>query len=242
MGITGTEVTKSVADVILLDDSFSTIVVAIEEGRRIFSNIRNNIVFSLSSNIAEIFIVLIGMFTNNVLLLPIHILFIDLITDSIPSIALSFEKAEKGIMNKPPRSIKQPLFTPFIISCIVSSAIIETFVSVMVYFIAINLYSHEVATTLVLLSVVIQELVYSITCRNLKQYVKNQGILSNKAMNIGLLVVILVEAVFFITPVGRVIDIASLSIKQISIVLLINMISFIAYELLKPVLVKKFKD
>ena len=96
MGITGTEVTKSVADVILLDDSFSTIVVAIEEGRRIFSNIRNNIVFSLSSNIAEIFIVLIGMFTNNILLLPIHILFIDLITDSIPSIALSFENAENN--------------------------------------------------------------------------------------------------------------------------------------------------
>ena len=242
MGITGTEVTKSVADVILLDDSFSTIVVAIEEGRRIFSNIRNNIVFSLSSNIAEIFIVLIGMFTNNVLLLPIHILFIDLMTDSIPSIALSFEKAEKDIMDKPPRSIDQPLFTPFIISCIVSSAIIETLVSVWIYFISVSLYSHEVACTLVLLSVVIQELVYAITCRNLKQFVKNQGLFSNKAMNIGLIIVIMIELLFFVTPVGKIIDIASINFEQILLVLVINVISFAVYELLKPVLVKKFRD
>lgn len=242
MGITGTEVTKSVADVILLDDSFSTIVVAIEEGRRIFSNIRNNIVFSLSSNIAEIFIVLIGMFTNNVLLLPIHILFIDLMTDSIPSIALSFEKAEKDIMDKPPRSIDQPLFTPFIISCIVSSAVIETLVSVWIYFISVSLYSHEVACTLVLLSVVIQELVYAITCRNLKQFVKNQGLFSNKAMNIGLIIVIMIELLFFVTPVGKIIDIASINFEQILLVLVINVISFAVYELLKPVLVKKFRD
>lgn len=242
MGITGTEVTKSVADVILLDDSFSTIVVAIEEGRRIFSNIRNNIVFSLSSNIAEIFIVLVGMFTNNVLLLPIHILFIDLMTDSIPSIALSFEKAEKGIMDKAPRSIDQPLFTPFIISCIVSSAVIETLVSIWVYFVASCLYSHEVACTLVLLSVVIQELIYAITCRNLKQFVKDQGLFSNKAMNIGLIIVILIELLFFITPVGKVIDIASINMEQILMVLIVNVISFAVYELLKPLLVNKFKD
>ena len=242
MGITGTEVTKSVADVILLDDSFSTIVVAIEEGRRIFSNIRNNIVFSLSSNIAEIFIVLIGMFTNNVLLLPIHILFIDLITDSIPSIALSFEKAEKNIMDKPPRNINQPLFTPFIIACIVTSAIIETLVSVWVYFAAIAKYDQSVACTLVLLSVVMQELIYAVTCRNLKQYVKEQGLFSNKAMNIGLVIVILIELLFFITPIGKIINIVSLNLSQISIVLIINIVSFIVYELLKPVLVRKFRD
>lgn len=242
MGITGTEVTKSVADVVLLDDSFSTIVTAVEEGRRIFSNIRNNIVFSLSSNIAEILIVLVGMFTNNVLLLPIHILFIDLITDSVPSIALSFEKAEKGIMKKPPRNIKQPLFTPFIISCIICSAVIETLVSVWVYFTAIDLYSKDVACTLVLLSVVIQEIIYSITCRNLKQFVKDQGLFSNKAMNIGLIIIILVEFIFFATPLGSVINIVKLNLNQILLVFIVNAISFILYELMKPVLVKNFKD
>ena len=91
MGITGTDVTKSVADIIILDDSFSTIVVAIEEGRRIFANIRNNIIFSLSSNFAEIFAVFIGMLTGNTILLPIHILFVDLVTDSVPNICLAFE-------------------------------------------------------------------------------------------------------------------------------------------------------
>ena len=86
MGITGTDVTKSASDIVLMDDSFSTIVVAIEEGRRIYNNIRNNIVFSLSSNFAEIFTIIIGLFTKTTILLPIYILFIDLVTDSIPSI------------------------------------------------------------------------------------------------------------------------------------------------------------
>lgn len=100
MGITGTDVTKSASDIVLMDDSFSTIVVAIEEGRRIYNNIRNNIVFSLSSNFAEIFTIIIGLFTKTTILLPIYILFIDLVTDSIPSICLSFEKSEDGIMKK----------------------------------------------------------------------------------------------------------------------------------------------
>ena len=126
MGITGTDVTKSASDIVLMDDSFSTIVVAIEEGRRIYNNIRNNIVFSLSSNFAEIFTIIIGLFTKTTILLPIYILFIDLVTDSIPSICLSFEKSEDGIMNKKPRGINKPLFTPFIKASIAFSAIIET--------------------------------------------------------------------------------------------------------------------
>jgi len=242
MGITGTEVTKSVADVILLDDSFSTIVVAIEEGRRIYSNIRNNIVYSLSSNIAEIFIVLISMFLGYNILLPIHILFIDLVTDSIPSIALSFEKSERGVMNKPPRGIDRPLFTPFVISCIVSSAIIETFLALTVFFISKNFVSQDEAITLVLLSVVIQEIIYAIVCRNLKNLVYTQGIFSNKAMNIGIVIVLIIEAVFFLTPVGKIIDIVPLEFGHIMIIFFINMLSFIIYELLKPTLKILFKD
>lgn len=126
MGITGTDVTKSASDIVLMDDSFSTIVVAVEEGRRIYNNIRNNIVFSLSSNFAEIFTIIIGLFTKTTILLPIYILFIDLVTDSIPSICLSFEKSEDGIMNKKTRRINKPLFTPFIKASIAFSAIIET--------------------------------------------------------------------------------------------------------------------
>ena len=242
MGITGTDVTKSASDIVLMDDSFSTIVVAVEEGRRIYNNIRNNIVFSLSSNFAEIFTIIIGLFTKTTILLPIYILFIDLVTDSIPSICLSFEKSEDGIMNKKPRGINKSLFTPFIKSCIASSAIIETIFVVLTYFISLKVYGQETAMSLALLSMVVQEIVYSISCRNLKESVVKQGLFSNKTMNYGLLLILLIELVVFITPVGELISITSINISLILVVFLINFMAIFVYELIKPLLVKWFKD
>ena len=242
MGITGTDVTKSASDIVLMDDSFSTIVVAVEEGRRIYNNIRNNIVFSLSSNFAEIFTIIIGLLTKTTILLPIYILFIDLVTDSIPSICLSFEKSEDSIMNKKPRGINKPLFTPFIKSCIVSSAIIETIFVVLTYFISLKMYGQETAMSLALLSMVVQEIVYSISCRNLKELVVKQGLFSNKAMNYGLLLILLIELIVFVTPIGKLISIASIDISLILIVFLINFMAIFIYELIKPFLVKWFKD
>ena len=242
MGITGTDVTKSASDIVLMDDSFSTIVVAVEEGRRIYNNIRNNIVFSLSSNFAEIFTIIIGLLSKTTILLPIYILFIDLVTDSIPSICLSFEKSEDGIMNKKPRGINKPLFTPFIKSCIASSAIIETIFVVLTYFISLKMYGQETAMSLALLSMVVQEIVYSISCRNLKESVVKQGLFSNKAMNYGLLLILLIELVVFITPVGKLISITSIDISLILVVFLINFMAIFIYELIKPLLVKWFKD
>ena len=242
MGVTGTDVTKSASDIVLMDDSFSTIVVAVEEGRRIYNNIRNNIVFSLSSNFAEIFTIIIGLLSKTTILLPIYILFIDLVTDSIPSICLSFEKSEDGIMNKKPRGINKPLFTPFIKSCIASSAIIETIFVVLTYFISLKIYGQETAMSLALLSMVIQEIVYSISCRNLKQSVVKQGLFSNKTMNYGLLLILLIELIVFITPVGKLISITSIDISLILVVFLINFMAIFIYELIKPLLVKCFKD
>lgn len=242
MGITGTDVTKSASDIVLMDDSFSTIVVAVEEGRRIYNNIRNNIVFSLSSNFAEIFTIVIGLLTKTTILLPIYILFIDLVTDSIPSICLSFEKSEDGIMNKKPRGINKPLFTPFIKSCIVSSAIIETIFVVLTYFISLKMYGQETAMSLALLSMVVQEIVYSISCRNLKESVVKQGLFSNKAMNYGLLLILLIELIVFVTPIGKLISITSIDISLILIVFLINFMAIFIYELIKPFLAKWFKD
>lgn len=242
MGITGTDVTKSASDIVLMDDSFSTIVVAVEEGRRIYNNIRNNIVFSLSSNFAEIFTIIIGLFTKTTILLPIYILFIDLVTDSIPSICLSFEKSEDGIMNKKPRGINKPLFTPFIKASIAFSAIIETMFVVLTYFISLKMYGQETAMSLALLSMVIQEIVYSLSCRNLKQSVIKQGLFSNKAMNYGLLLIILIELIVFITPVGKLISVTSINISLILVVFLINFMAIFIYELIKPLLVKCFKD
>ena len=242
MGITGTDVTKSASDIVLMDDSFSTIVVAVEEGRRIYNNIRNNIVFSLSSNFAEIFTIVIGLLTKTTILLPIYILFIDLVTDSIPSICLSFEKSEDGIMNKKPRGINKPLFTSFIKSCIVSSAIIETIFVVITYFISLKIYGQETAMSLALLSMVVQEIVYSVSCRNLKQSVIKQGLFSNKAMNYGLLLILLIEFIVFVTPLGKLISITSIDFALILVVFLINLMSIFIYELIKPLLVRYFKD
>ena len=242
MGITGTDVTKSASDIVLMDDSFSTIVVAVEEGRRIYNNIRNNIVFSLSSNFAEIFTIVIGLLTKTTILLPIYILFIDLVTDSIPSICLSFEKSEDGIMNKKPRGINKPLFTSFIKSCIVSSAIIETIFVVITYFISLKIYGQETAMSLALLSMVVQEIVYSVSCRNLKQSVIKQGLFSNKTMNYGLLLILLIEFIVFVTPLGKLISITSIDFTLILVVFLINLMSIFIYELIKPLLVRYFKD
>ena len=240
MGITGTDVTKSASDIVLMDDSFSTIVVAVEEGRRIYNNIRNNIVFSLSSNFAEIFTIIIGLFTKTTILLPIYILFIDLVTDSIPSICLSFEQSEDGIMNKKPRGINKPLFTPFIKASIAFSAIIETIFVVFTYFISLKMYGQETAMSLALLSMVVQEIVYSLSCRNLKQSIVKQGLFSNKVMNYGLLLILLIELIVFITPVGKLISITSMSL--ILLVFIINFMAIFIYELIKPLLVKLFKD
>ena len=242
MGITGTDVTKSASDIVLMDDSFSTIVVAVEEGRRIYNNIRNNIVFSLSSNFAEIFTIVIGLLTKTTILLPIYILFIDLVTDSIPSICLSFEKSEDGIMNKKPRGINKPLFTSFIKSCIISSAIIETIFVVLTYFISLKIYGQETAMSLALLSMVVQEIVYSVSCRNLKQSVIKQGLFSNKTMNYGLLLILLIEFIVFVTPLGKLISITSIDFTLILVVFLINLMSIFIYELIKPLLVRYFKD
>src|SRR5699024_6858212 len=100
MGLTGTEVSKSVADIILVDDSFSTIVSAVKEGRRIFDNIRNVITYLLIGNITEVITVFIGLIFGYNIFIPIQLLFINLITDSIPAIALAFESPVSDIMNR----------------------------------------------------------------------------------------------------------------------------------------------
>ena len=110
MGITGTEVTKDVADMVLADDNFKTITVAVEEGRKIYDNIRKSIQFLLSSNLAEVFAIFIATLFGFTLLEPTHLLWINLITDSLPALALGFEKAEADIMKRKPRSSKDGIF------------------------------------------------------------------------------------------------------------------------------------
>ena len=111
MGITGTDVTKSVADMVLSDDNFATIVTAVEEGRRIYDNIRKAIGFLLSSNLAEVLAVFAASMLGFRILSPVHLLWVNLITDCFPALALGMEKAEKGLMRRRPRDASDGIFS-----------------------------------------------------------------------------------------------------------------------------------
>lgn len=111
MGITGTDVTKNVADMILADDNFATIVAAVEEGRRIYDNIRKSIQFLLSSNLSEVISIFLATMLGFTILKPVHILFINLITDSLPALALGMEKGEADIMKRRPRDPNEGIFS-----------------------------------------------------------------------------------------------------------------------------------
>ena len=110
MGITGTDVTKNVADMVLADDNFATIVSAIEEGRRIYDNIRKAIQFLLGSNLAEVLSIFIATLLSFTILRAPHLLFINLVTDCFPALALGVEEAEKDIMDRSPRSKQDGIF------------------------------------------------------------------------------------------------------------------------------------
>ena len=110
MGITGTDVTKNVADMVLADDNFATIVSAVSEGRRIYDNIRKAIQFLLGSNLSEVLSIFTATILGFTILKPVHLLFINLVTDSIPALALGLEKPERDIMKRKPRSSKEGVF------------------------------------------------------------------------------------------------------------------------------------
>ncbi len=110
MGITGTDVTKSVADMVLADDNFATIVSAVEEGRKIYDNVCKVIQFQLSTNLSEVVIMFVASLLNFTLLSPVHLLWINMVTDSLPGLALGMEKAEGDVMKRKPRSSKEGIF------------------------------------------------------------------------------------------------------------------------------------
>lgn len=111
MGITGTDVTKNVADMVLADDNFATIVSAVEEGRRIYDNIRKSIQFLLASNLSEVLSIFFANLLGFTILKPVHLLWINLVTDCFPALALAMEKGEKNIMSRPPRNSKDGIFS-----------------------------------------------------------------------------------------------------------------------------------
>ncbi len=135
MGITGTDVTKNVADMVLADDNFATIVSAVGEGRRIYDNIRKAIQFLLASNMSEVLGVFAATLMGFVLLNPVHLLFINLVTDCFPALALGLEEAEPDTMNRPPRNSKDGIFSGGLGVDVVYQGVLVTVITLVAYLI-----------------------------------------------------------------------------------------------------------
>ena len=138
MGITGTDVTKNVADMVLADDNFATIINACEEGRRIYDNIRKSIAFLLSSNLAEVIAVFVASLIGFTILEPTHLLWLNLITDCFPALAMAMEEAEPGIMKREPRNADDGIFANGMgLDCLIQGIFIGT-LTLISYFIGLT--------------------------------------------------------------------------------------------------------
>ncbi len=216
MGITGTEVTKEVADMVLTDDNFATIVVAVEEGRKIFGNIKKTIQFLLSSNAAEVLAIFIAtfLFPGEVFLIPVQILFVNLITDTLPAIALGVEPAEKSVMNEPPRKQNESIIGGRTGINILFGGIIQTAIVVVAYVIAHNFWSTAAAPTAAFIALNFVQLFHMFNAQTQSSiFTKNP--FRNKmiwlAFGFGVAVVALLEFVPFLSTAFK---IASLDITQ----------------------------
>jgi len=139
MGITGTDVTKNVADMVLADDNFATIVSAVGEGRRIYDNIRKAIQFLLASNMSEVLGVFGATLMGFVLLNPVHLLFINLVTDCFPALALGMEEAEPDTMNRPPRNSKDGIFSGGLGFDVIYQGLLVTLITIVAYLIGASI-------------------------------------------------------------------------------------------------------
>ncbi len=135
MGITGTDVTKNVADMVLADDNFATIVSAVGEGRRIYDNIRKSIQFLLASNLSEVLAIFVATLLGFVILKPVHLLWINLITDCFPALALGMERPEADIMSRPARDPKEGIFANGVGANVLIQGVIVTIITLVSYFI-----------------------------------------------------------------------------------------------------------
>jgi len=242
MGKSGTDVTKNVADIILTDDSFSTIVTAVEEGRRIYNNVLRTILYNLSSNFAEIFLILIGMILTQDLISPLHILYIDIVADTIPSIALAFEKDSPDSMKREPNGLNKSIFTPFMNASVLLTALVEAGLAVGVFFFSKSIFGYQVAQTLTLLSVVISQFTFAYNCKELKKTIFKKKVFGNKVLNLSTLALLLVQVLFFLTPAGSIFGLVAINLWQFLAILGVNIVGFFLIELLKPAMAKTFID
>ncbi len=213
MGITGTDVTKGVADMVLADDNFATIIIAVEEGRKAYANIQKAVQYLLSANIAEVaslfLVTFISLFGPKLMFLSaVMILWINLVTDSLPALALGNEKAEKDIMSKPPRKTGSSLFAGRTGKNIVIQGFLQTIFTLIAYFIGLFILSGGVdspmgqtqAMTMAFTTLAFIQLLHAYNSRSSSQSLFSDNLFSNGFLNLSFVIGLALTAIPLFIP------------------------------------------
>ena len=241
MGKGGTDVAKNAADMILTDDNFVTIVEAVKQGRNIFDNIKKAVHFLIATNIGEIVTIFVGLLLGiKSPLLAIQLLWVNLVTDSLPAIALGMEKPEKNIMSRPPRNPKKSIFADGLWGKIITEGIMIGLLTLLAFSIGNSLYSVEIGRTMAFLAIGILELVHSFNIKSDESILKT-GIFDNKYL-IGafILGVLLQIIVVLIKPLAQIFSLVQLNSVQWLITILISISPLLLVEIQKAVNSYKF--
>ena len=236
MGITGTEVSKDAASMILSDDNFATIVKAVVNGRGVYTNIKNAINFLLSGNMAGILCVLLTSILGlSVPFAPVHLLFINLLTDSLPAIAIGVEPATGGLLDQKPRDPKEPILTRGLLGKIFAYGAIIAVAVMAAYFIGLRDSGAELAMTMAFSTLTLARLFHGFNCRGLPSIFRI-GFTTNKA-SIGAFFagVVLLAAVLFIPGLNTLFEVAPFTMQEIGLVVLLAFLPTVVIQIYKVI-------
>lgn len=235
MGITGTEVSKDAASMILTDDNFATIVKAVATGRNIYTNIKNAIIYLLSGNLSGIIIVLIAStFALPIPFLPVHLLFINLITDSLPAIAIGMEPASNDVLKEKPRNMKEGILTKDTTSQLLFQGICIAIVTIIAYFIGLE-RSHAFAMTFAFATLCFARLLHGFNCRG-KQPLYKIGFFTNKYSWYAFITgFILLTAILLVPALHGLFSIAAVSIVDVLMIYALALLPMIVIQIQKMI-------
>ncbi|MGG7097058.1 calcium-translocating P-type ATPase, PMCA-type [Clostridium sardiniense] len=240
MGITGTDVAKGAADMILTDDNFTTIVGAVEEGRNIYSNIKKSITFLLSGNFGEVIALFVAIVLNWAApLQPIHILWVNLITDSFPALALGVDPGDEGVMEDPPRNPKESIFTKDTIFTLILNGLTVGITTLIAFKAGLKYYSDSIvhAQTMAFVVLSISQLFLSFSLRDSKKSIFKVGILKNKALLFSLILGVVLQILIISVPfLSSVFKTYPLSFGDFEFVFLISLVPLVINEISKLIL------
>lgn len=241
MGVTGTEVAKETADMILLDDNFATIVKAVREGRRLYDNIRKFIKYTMSSNLGEIVsIVLAPLIGLPIPLKPVHILWINLVTDGLPGLAMAFELEEPDVMKKPPRPLNQSIFAENLGWYIFWVGTLLGLLTLSAYQLSHFLGWDAQATTIAFTVLCLAQLGNALAIRSEKYSIFSLGFFTNRTLIFSILVTFALQLLLIYHPFfNKLFKTVPLSLPQITLALVFSCVVFIAVEIEK-FLIRKF--